>query len=162
MQSLENRIANLERLLREVSSAPFIRFTPLTLQQYSSRDDVGDSPTTHGRTLTNPHPLGDQHNLGLLPASAYSKPEDMDPLSLLAEETGDSDDEFFSLPETIMETPRSFEVSTGEHTSRFYGKSSLLAFTSQAFDERAEGPPTNCSRMYRREFWDTPDVILLV
>ena len=97
--------------------------------------------------------------MGLLPANAYSKPEDMDPLSLLAEETSDGDDEFFSLTETNMGTPRPSEESTGEHTSRFYGKSSVLAFTSQAFDERAGAPPTNCARMYRQEFWDTPDVI---
>lgn len=114
---------------------------------------------TYDSALATPHPPGDKHNFGLLPASAYSKPEDMDPLSLLAEETSDGDDEFFSFAETNMGNPRLLEESTGEHTSRFYGKSSLIAFSSQAFDERAEAPPTNCARMYRQELWGTPDVI---
>jgi hypothetical protein len=83
----------------------------------------------------------------------------MDPLSLLAEEISDSDDEFFSFTETNLGTPRSLEEPTGEPTSRFYGKSSLLAFTSRAFDERGGAPPTNRARVCREEFWITPDVI---
>lgn len=83
----------------------------------------------------------------------------MDPLSLLTEETSDSDDEFFSLPETDLGTHGSVHEPTGDHTSRFYGKSSILAFTSRAFDERGEVPPMNCAQIYRKEFWTTPDVV---
>lgn len=103
--------------------------------------------------------MGDQHSLGPLPASAYSKPEDMDPLLLLTEETSDSDDEFFSLTETNLGTTS--RKSDDEHTSRFYGKSSLLALTTRAFDERGQIPPmdTNHTHAYREEFWTTPNVI---
>jgi hypothetical protein len=86
----------------------------------------------------------------------------MDPLSLLAEETSDSDDEFFSLTETNLGTPESLREPIGEHTSRFYGKSSVLAFASRAFDERGEAPATNRACMHREEFWVTPDVILSI
>jgi len=84
----------------------------------------------------------------------------MDPLSPPTEETSDSDDDFFSLTEANLgTTPGPLRECDGEYTSRFYGKSSLLAFTSRAFDERGEAPPTNPVRMYREEFWATPDVI---
>ena len=86
----------------------------------------------------------------------------MDPLSSLAEETSDSDNEFFSLTETEMGTPGPLQESAGEHGSRFYGKSSLLAFTSRAFDERGETPSTSRTRTYREEFWITPNVILSI
>jgi len=81
----------------------------------------------------------------------------MDPLSPPTEETNDSDDELFSLAN--LGTPRHLRESAGENASCFYGKSSLLAFTSRAFDERGEAPPMNRGRMYREEFWITPDVI---
>ncbi|KAF9643134.1 hypothetical protein BDM02DRAFT_3192157 [Thelephora ganbajun] len=148
VQRLENRIANLERLLREARSR-------------SSQGGTGDSSSpTSGGAPTKSRASGDQHNLGPLPASAYSKPEDMDPLSLLAEETSDSDDEFFSLTETNLGTPGSLREPAGERTSRFYGKSSLLAFTSRAFDESGEAPPTNRARIWREEFWTTPDWLI--
>lgn len=83
----------------------------------------------------------------------------MDPLSLLAEETSDSDNEFFSLYETDLGNSVPLQEPTGEHTSRFYGKSSLLAFTSRAFDESGEMPYKSRTRTYREEFWITPDVI---
>lgn len=86
----------------------------------------------------------------------------MDLLSLLAEETSDSDDQFFSLPEANLGTTRPAGEPTAGPTSRFYGKSSLVAFTSRAFDERAESPPSNRTPMCRPEFWDAPDVILSV
>lgn len=152
---LEKRIADLERLLCEVCTIPsHIHHTTLTPKQYSSRGGVGGS---YGRALTNSRMPGEHHGLGPLPASAYSKPEDMDPLSLLAEETSDSDDEFFSEKKLGAISPE----ANGEHTSCFYGKSSLLAFTSKAFDERGEAPPTSKNRThaYRKEFWITPDVI---
>lgn len=159
VQSLENRIANLEQLLCEACSIPCLNFTPLIPQQRSGRGSTGDSSSiTHSRALVDSHSLGDQHNLGPLLASVYSKPEDMDPLAL-AEETSDDDDQFFSLTEANLGTTRPPDEPTGEHTSRFYGKSSLLAFTSWAFDERAKVPPTNRTQMCRQEFWDTPDVI---
>jgi len=84
----------------------------------------------------------------------------MDPLSL-AEEISDSDD-FFSLTEKNLGVVQSLEECTGEHPSRFYGKSSLLAFTSRAFDEKAEAPPTNRTQMHRQQFWVTPDVIISI
>lgn len=161
VQSLENRIANLEQLLCEACSLWYTRFTPLTPQQHSGRGGTGDSPSiTYGRALADSHPLGDQYGLSPLPASVYSKPEDMDPLVLLSGETSDDDDQFFSLTEANLGTPRPSDEPAGEHTSRFYGKSSLLAFTSWAFDERAKTPPTNRTQMCRQEFWDTPDVTI--
>lgn len=160
MQRLENRIANIERLLREARSVSYVHITPLTSQQHSDWDDTGDtSLPASGRALAGSHALADQRSLEPLPTSAYSKPEDMDPLLLLAEETSGSDDEFFSLTETNLGTPGPIQDPAGEHTSRFYGKSSLLAFTSRAFDERGEAPPTNRAHIYREEFWTTPDVI---
>ena len=83
----------------------------------------------------------------------------MDPLLLLTEEKGDSDDEFFSLTETNLGTT-SWKPDD-EHTSRFYGKSSLLTLTTRAFDERGQIPPmdTNHTHAYREEFWTTPNVI---
>ncbi|KAF9778873.1 fungal-specific transcription factor domain-containing protein [Thelephora terrestris] len=142
VQHLETRIANLERHLRE---------------QYSSQRDGGDQLLpANGRALTTSHVPGDQHSLGPLPASAYSKPEGMDPLSLLAEETSDSDDEFFFRTETNLGDP-SHELNA-EHASRFYGKSSLLAFTTRAFDDSGEVPTdTDRAHAYREEFWVTPD-----
>ena len=86
----------------------------------------------------------------------------MDPLSLLAEEASDSDDEFFSFTENNLGTPKSLEEPTGEPTSRFYGKSSLLALTTQAFDERGKASSTNRASTLREEFWTTPDVIMSI
>lgn len=128
-------------------------------QQYPSRSDAADALSlTHGHALTDSCVLRERHNLGPLPTSAYSKPEDMDPLSLLAEETTDSDDEFFS-ETNLGPIP---QEPNGEPTSCFYGKSSLFAFTNKAFDERGEAPPTstNHAHAYRKEFWTFPDVIL--
>lgn len=161
VQHLENRIANLERLLREARTVPFNHIATLTLYvQHSGRRDGGDHVSTaHGGALTSLHGLRDQHNLRPLPASAYSKPEEVDPLSLLAEDTSDSEDEFFSLTE--MNLGDLSQEPNAEHTPRFYGKSSLLAFTTRAFDERGEVPPTDANRAHahREEFWTTPDVI---
>ena len=103
---------------------------------------------------------GDQRSLGLFPASAYSKPEDMDPLSPPTEETSDDDGEFFSLTETDLGTPRPVQGFTGENASRFHGKSSVLAFTNLAFNETGESPCPSRPHSYREEFWATPDVIL--
>lgn len=156
---LEKRIANLERVLRVVCAiTSYIHTTILTLQQYSSCGGAEDSLSLiYGRTFTNSLVPGERHGLGPLPASAYSKPEDMDPLSLPAGDTSDNDDEFFSEKNlgTITQEP------DGEPTSCFYGKSSLLAFTNKAFDERGGVSPTNMNRShaYRKEFWITPYVI---
>ena len=73
----------------------------------------------------------------------------------------DSDNEFFSLSETDIGAPGPLREPTGEHGFRFYGKSSLFAFTSRAFDE-SEAPSTSHPRTYREEFWITPDVISLI
>ena len=128
-------------------------------QQYSSQDCTdGSSSLTSSHIPTNPPVSGDQHSLGLLPASAYSKPEDMDPLSLPTEETSDSDGECFSLSETDLGTSRPMQGPIGEHTCRFYGKSSLLAFTNRAFNETGESPCPSRPHTYREEFWVTPDV----
>jgi hypothetical protein len=161
VQNLEKRIENLERLLRQVCAVPSdIPIATLTPKQHSGWGGAGNplSPT-YGRTLTTSREPGEHNTLRPLPASAYSKPEDMDPLLLLAEETSDSNDESFSETNlgTIPQEPN------GEHTSCFYGESSLSAFTNKAFNERGEAPPTNTNRAhaYRKEFWITPDVISL-
>lgn len=159
VQHLEQRIANLERLLREARPVPSDIHTLLTPQQYSSQSDVGDSlHQTYGGAFANSHVPGEHHTLRPLPASAYSKPEDMDPLSLPAEETSDSDGEFFSEKDLGAIS----QESNGDHASCFYGKSSLLAFTTRAFGERGEAPSTNTNHAHpygRKEFWITPDVI---
>ena len=159
IQHLESRIANLERLLREVCHCPpdIHTYHQITPHQFSSRGDTGDYLLpTHDHPLANPRAPEEHRTLGPLPASAYSNPEDMDPLSLLAEETSDDDVEFFS--ETTLEAIS--QAHNGENTSSFYGKSSLLVFTNMAFDERGEPPPSNINHVhaYRKEFWITPDV----
>lgn len=158
IRDLEDRIANLERLLHKARSVSYvIHFSHP--QQYSSQDCTdGSSSLSSGHTPTNPPVSGDRRSLGLLPASAYSKPEDMDPLSLPTEETSDSDGECFSLSETDLGTSRPMQGPTGEHTCRFHGKSSLLAFTNRAFNETGESPCPSRPHTYREEFWVTPDV----
>jgi hypothetical protein len=86
----------------------------------------------------------------------------MDPLSPLTEETSDSDNEFFPSTETDIGTPGPLQEPTQEHGSRFHGKSSLLAFTNRAFNEKSEASSTSRARTYREEFWITPDVILSI
>ena len=157
VQQLESRIANLERVLHEARVVLLLhRNAALTQQQFSSRGGTEDSSSP------NPRVSGGKRGLGPLPASAFSKPEDMDPLSLPAEERTDvSDDEFFSVSETSLGTVS--QEPNSEQTSRFYGKSSFLAFTTRALDERlGEASLTNVNRAhgYRQEFWVTPDVII--
>lgn len=121
----------------------------------ASRHGVGGLPSPSFDTSINLHPSGDQHRLRPLPTNAYCEPEDVDPL-FLAEGMSESDDEFYSLaPEANLGIAPQSSV---EQTSRFYGKSSLVAFTTRAFDERGESHfDEDRVNTYREEFWTTPD-----
>lgn len=159
VQHLEKRIENLERLLFQVCTVPSDIPNPtLTPKKYSGRGDVEDplSPNDGHAPMYSRIPR-EHRALRPLPPSVYSKPEDMDPLSLLAEESSDSNDESFSEKNLGAMS----QEQNGEHATCFYGKSSVIAFTSKAFDESGEVPPTSTDRThaYRKEFWTTPDVI---
>ena len=93
--------------------------------------------------------------LSPLPARAYSKQLDIDPLSPLEEEATYSDDEFL----TVVETgPLNIPEERAHENTRFYGKSSVLVLTSQAFNERRKETGARDIPDRRKEFWTTPDV----
>ena len=96
--------------------------------------------------------------MGPLPARAYRKPPDIDPLSPPEEEATYSDDEFVTVAEA---DPTNVPVEKVHENTRFYGKSSVFVFTSQVVNERRQ--KTGGSEMpdRRREFWITPDVSLV-
>lgn len=96
-----------------------------------------------------------QPKLSPLPARAYSKQPDIDPLSPLEEEATYSDDEFMTMVETgPLKVP---EEGVHENT-RFYGKSSILVLTSQAFSEKRKEAGVRDIPDHRKEFWASPDV----
>jgi len=96
-----------------------------------------------------------QPKLSPLPASAYSKPPDVDPLSPPEEEATYSDDEFLTVAET---DPSKVPVEKVHENTRFYGKSSVFVLTSQVFNERRKGAGVRDMPDRRKEFWITPDV----
>ena len=93
--------------------------------------------------------------LGPLPARAYSNLLDIDPLSPLEEEVTYSDDEFLTVTETV---PSEVPVERAQENTRFYGKSSFVVFTSQAFTERHKEAGVRDTPERRNEFWTIPDV----
>ena len=94
-----------------------------------------------------------QPKLSPLPARAYSKLPDIDPLSPVEEATY-SDDEFL----TVVETgPSKVPEERVHENTRFYGKSSVLVLTSQAFNERRKETGARDIPDRRKEFWTTPD-----
>jgi hypothetical protein len=96
-----------------------------------------------------------QPKLSPLPARAYSKLPDTYPLSPLEEEATYSDDEFL----TVVETgPLKVPEERVHENSRFYGKSSVFVFTSQAFNEKRKKTGARDIPDRRKEFWTTPDV----
>jgi len=96
-----------------------------------------------------------QPKLSPLPARAYSKLPGIDPLSPVEGEATYSDDEFL----TVVETgPSKVPEERVHENTRFYGKSSVLVLTSQAFNERRKETGARDIPDRRKEFWTTPDV----
>ena len=96
-----------------------------------------------------------QPKLGPLPARAYSKLLDIDPLSPPEEEATYSDDEFL----TVMEAaPSNVPAESAHENTRFYGKSSFVVFTSQAFIEKHKDAGIRDAPERRNEYWTIPDV----
>ena len=96
-----------------------------------------------------------QPKLGPLPTRAYSKLLGIDPLSPPEEEATYSDDEFL----TVMEAePSKAPLESAHENTRFYGKSSFVVFTSQAFTERHKEAGIRDNPERRNEFWTIPDV----
>ena len=107
----------------------------------------GDStPEDEAKAQPKPSPL---------PTRAYSKLSDIDPLSPLEEEATYSDDEFFTMVET---GPLKVPEEKAHENTRFYGKSSVLVLTSQAFNEKRRGAGARDIPDHRKQFWTTPDV----
>ena len=169
VQVLETRLAKLERLVRQVciifrrSPVPAVHLPVVSSRQHSSRDVLGSPPIliTHDNTTGSDSASEDeaeaQPNLGPLPRSAYSRPSDIDPLSPSGEQATYSDDDFLTVA-GAAKAP----VENIHGNARFYGKSSVIVLTNQAFKERHKETGARETPDRKREFWTTPDVSPLV
>ncbi|KAF9646992.1 hypothetical protein BDM02DRAFT_2831037 [Thelephora ganbajun] len=143
VQILETRLTKLERLV----------------QQHSSPDTLGAPPSsiTHGHAAWSDNTSEDEAEalpkLSPLPARAYSKPPDIDPLSP-PEEVTYSDDEFLAVAER---GPSNVPAEKVHENTRFYGKSSVFVLTSQAVNESRKEIGVGDMPYRRKEFWITPD-----
>lgn len=133
----------------------------LPSQQYSSLDTLGSpsSSITHDHTIgsdtTSEDEAKAQPKLSPLPARAYSKPPDIDPLSPPEGEATYSDDEFATLDE---KTPSKGPVEGSHENARFYGKSSVVVLTNKLVNERCKETGARFMPERRKEFWTIPDV----
>ncbi|KAF9778891.1 fungal-specific transcription factor domain-containing protein [Thelephora terrestris] len=143
-QILEARLAKVEQLV----------------QKYSYLDTLGSpwSSTTHGHTNGNNSSSEDeakaQPKLSPLPARAYSKPPDIDPLCPPEEEATYSDDEFATVDDT---SPSKGPVEGSHENARFYGKSSLVVLAHKLVNERREQTGARFMPKLRKQFWAVPD-----